>query len=70
MTDSGLVCVKRLKALRRLNLSRTRLTDAGLSNLRGLADLRIIDLRGTKVTATGIQQLQLALPKAAIRAEC
>jgi hypothetical protein len=69
VTDSGLASVKGLKALRRLNLSGTRLTDAGLSNLRGLADLRIIDLRGTKVTTTGIQELQLALPKAAIRTD-
>ena len=68
ITDAGLVHLKEMTKLRRLNLGNTKITDAGLEHLkRSDHSLGSLDLSNTKVTANGVKKLQTALPNCEIR---
>lgn len=58
VTDAGLVHLRRLRKLQRLNLSGTHVTDAGLRHLRGLHTITAVSLAGTHVTDRGLAELQ------------
>ena len=58
-----LVNVQRLKSVRWLNLSGTKVSDVGLDHLAGQAALRWLDVRHTGVTDRRVRQLQQALPE-------
>ena len=62
MTDAGLKDLRRLKGLKRLYLSGTRITDAGLSELKEFKDLDILQLGSTQITDAGFDELQKSLP--------
>ena len=57
VTDHGLVSLKELPALEKLELSDV-ITDAGLAHLSGHATLASLDLFGTEVTDAGLQYLR------------
>lgn len=52
-TDTDLVHIRQLTALRELWLTDTRVTDAALARLKQLTQLRRLDLSNTQVTGTG-----------------
>jgi hypothetical protein len=56
--------VKKLKHLRFLDLSDTRITDAGAKELMELKELNGLDLTGTEVSLTGLTKLQRPQPLA------
>ena len=58
VTDDGLVHLRGLTGVRRLDLIGTQVTDAGLAHLQGLTALQSLDLGGTQVTDAGLTHLQ------------
>lgn len=46
-----------LRGLKRLQLSRTKITDAGLAGIAPLTDLEVLDLSGTEITDAGLKHL-------------
>ena len=58
MTDAGLAHVGRLKGVKRLYLSHTRIGDAGLAHLSSLASLEALILDFTQVTGSGLAHLK------------
>jgi hypothetical protein len=58
LSDSGLVSIKWLRGLQRLNLGDTHITDAGLAHVGGLTSLRHLNLVGTRVSDDGLSHLQ------------
>ena len=62
VTDNGIRHLSKLKELRGLVLSNTRLTDAGLKHLKPLHNLTGLGLRGNNITNEGLVHL-LALSK-------
>ncbi len=66
VTDAGLVNLKSLTNLKRLDLSFTQVTDAGLVHLKGLTKLKYLGLNRTQVTDEGVKKLQGALPNCEI----
>ena len=66
ITDAGLVHLKGLTELQKLNLSRSNITDAGLVHLKGLTGLVALDVGNTKITDAGIAELKKALPKCSV----
>ena len=57
LTDTGLAHLARLKGLRALSLSGTRVTDAGLAHLSGSGTLLAPHLSATNVTDSGMAHL-------------
>ena len=66
VTDTGLIHLKGLDNLQKLDLGGTQITDAGLVHLVGLTKLESLDLSRTKITDAGIAELQQALPNCEI----
>ncbi len=62
VTDAGLVHLKGLTSLERLDLHDTQVSDAGLVNLKGLTSLQTLFLDGNQVTDAGVKELRAALP--------
>lgn len=60
--DADLVHLKKLKGLKVLGLSFTKVTDAGLVHLKELKGVRHLYLHGTEVTESGKAELRQALP--------
>jgi hypothetical protein len=56
--DQKLACLKRLRNLRRLNLSNAGITDAALVHVAGLARLEWFSVRYTPITDEGVRQLE------------
>ncbi len=50
VNDAGLLNLKGLTQLQRLNLSETKMSDAGLQQIKGLTALRSLNLDNTDVT--------------------
>jgi Leucine rich repeat len=58
VTDAGLVHLKGLSRLERLDLSGTDITDAGLIHLQGLTRLERLNLSETAITCAGLSSLR------------
>jgi hypothetical protein len=56
--DQKLACLKRLRNLRRLDLSNAGITDAALVHVAGLARLEWLSLCFTPITDEGVRQLE------------
>jgi hypothetical protein len=66
ITDAGLPALRGMSDLEVLDLSGTKITDASVKALKHLKKLRYVRLDETGVTCAGKDELQLALPDAAI----
>ena len=66
VTDKGMVHLKNLTNLQRLNLNGTKITDEGLIHLKKLANLQTLFLSRTNITDAGVADLQMALPNCKI----
>ena len=66
VTDAGLVHLKGLARLEKLDLTNTQITDAGLVHLKGLTKLQRLNFWDTQVTYEGVKKLQKALPNCEI----
>ena len=66
ITDAGLVHLKGLASLTKLELRGTQVTDAGLEHLKDLASLTTLGLDGTKITDAGLAEIKAALPNCEI----
>ena len=62
ITDAGLVHLRAITSLSRLDLVGTHVTDAGIVRLKGLTKLKLLALSYTEVTDAGVKDLQRALP--------
>lgn len=58
VTNRGLVHIKSLRHLLRLDLGGTQITDAGLVQIEGLTSLTKLDLSGIKITDAGLLHLR------------
>jgi internalin A len=58
LVDSTANAKSKLKALRVLNLSDSKVTDAGLKSLKGRNDFDALDLKRTAITDAGLTELQ------------
>ena len=67
ITDAGLVHLKDLTKLERLEIQCTQITDAGLEHLKGLTSLEWLGLHYThQITHEGVENLHQALPNCLI----
>ena len=63
-TDAGLVHIKGLTTLERLDLNAcTQITDAGLVHLEKMTNLKILSLVRTRVSRGAYRKLRKSLPK-------
>ena len=56
--DSDLIIISRVKNLRELDLSGTKVMDAGVEHLEGMVNLQMLDLMWTRVTNVGLIHLK------------
>lgn len=66
VTDACLADLKKLSALKNLNLSGTELTDKAVDVLKEMQTLQSLNVESTGITAKAIAALKKALPKAKI----
>lgn len=66
ITDACLADLKKLSALKNLNLSGTELTDKAVDVLKEMQTLQSLNVESTGITAKAIADLKKALPKAKI----
>ena len=66
VTDEGLVHLKQLTSLKRLDLIGCKITDEGLVHLKQLTNLQKLILYRTNITDAGVADLQMALPNCEI----
>jgi Leucine Rich repeat len=66
VTDACLADLKKLSALKNLNLSGTELTDKAVDVLKEMQTLQSLNVESTGITAKAIADLKKALPKAKI----
>jgi hypothetical protein len=69
LTDADLIQLRRLTALKELELSGRKITDAALVYLEGLSGLKVLRLRQTQITDDGAAKLKKALPDCKIIVE-
>ncbi len=62
VTDLGLLHLRGMSSLSRLDVCGTHVTDAGIAQLKGLVKLKQLELYGTEVTDAGVRELREALP--------
>jgi hypothetical protein len=62
ITDAGIVHLRGMIKLEKLNLFRTQLSDAGLPHLADMAVLETLLIGGTRISERGVEQLS-KLPK-------